>query len=265
MRIRTPAGTEIPFSQVAQVDIKQGFATIDRAQRYRVTKVTADVSEKETNANEVRNLLATDFLPKLKARYPGIRYSIEGVGKRQKETWTDVIRGFGIALFGIYCLLAIPFRSFTQPLVVMAAIPFGFVGALFGHLIMGFNLSILSIFGMVGLTGVVVNDSLVLIYTANRIRKEGSTDRDAVIKAACLRFRPILLTSLTTFAGLTPMIVERSVQAQFLIPMALSLGFGVLFATFITLLLIPCGYLIREDIRHLLSAIKARLISTPTA
>jgi multidrug efflux pump subunit AcrB len=223
------------------------------------------VEEKVVNANEVRTLLTGDFLPDLKARYPGLRYTIEGVGKHQQETWADTLKGFGIALFGIYALLAIPFRSFTQPFVVMAAIPFGFVGALFGHLIMGFNLSILSIFGMVGLAGVVVNDSLVLIYAANRFRSAGDTAQDAVIKAGCIRFRPILLTSLTTFVGLSPMIVERSVQAQFLIPMAVSLGFGVLFATFITLLLVPCGYMIREDCLHLVSSIKAKLISTPTS
>jgi multidrug efflux pump subunit AcrB len=266
MRIRTTDGVEVPFNQVAQVNIKQGYATIERAQRYRVVKVTADVDEKVSNANEVRNLLAANFLPELKARYPGLRLTIEGVGKRQQETWADVFKGFGLALFGIYALLAIPFRSFTQPLVVMAAIPFGFVGALCGHLLMGYNLSILSIFGMVGLAGVVVNDSLVLIYAANRFRtEERNTAHDAVIKAGCIRFRAILMTSLTTFAGLTPMIIERSVQAQFLIPMAISLGFGVLFATFITLLLIPCGYMIREDILHLISNRRTKMISTPTA
>ena len=266
MRIRTAEGAEVPFNQVAQVNIKQGYATIERAQRYRVVKITADVDEKVSNANEVRNLLAANFLPELKARHPGLRLTIEGVGKRQQETWADVFKGFGIALFGIYALLAIPFRSFTQPLVVMAAIPFGFVGALVGHLLMGYNLSILSIFGMVGLAGVVVNDSLVLIYAANRFRtQDRMTAHDAIIKAGCIRFRAILMTSLTTFAGLTPMIIERSVQAQFLIPMAISLGFGVLFATFITLLLIPCGYMIREDILNLITVLKTKMISTPTA
>ena len=142
----------------------------------------------------------------------------------------------------------------------MAAIPFGFVGALIGHLIMGYNLSIVSLFGMVGLAGVVVNDSLVLVYAANRFRSGGDTAHNAVIKAGCVRFRPILLTSLTTFAGLSPMIFERSVQAKFLSPMAISLGFGVLSATFITLLLIPCGYMIREDVLNLVGAIKGKLI-----
>ncbi|RLC24092.1 MAG: AcrB/AcrD/AcrF family protein, partial [Deltaproteobacteria bacterium] len=185
------------------------------------------------------------------------RYSIEGEGKEQKESMADVIHGFVIALFCIYALLAIPFKSFVQPFIVMLAIPFGIVGALLGHLLMGFNLSLLSLFGIVGLSGVVVNDSLVLIDAANRIRREGTTPFDAVLQAGRLRFRPIILTSITTFAGLTPMLTEKSLQAQFLIPMAISLGFGVLFATGITLLLIPCGYLILEDVRHLLARLNA--------
>jgi multidrug efflux pump subunit AcrB len=166
-----------------------------------------------------------------------------------------------MALFGIYALLAIPFKSFSQPFIVMAAIPFGIVGAVLGHLIMGFDISLLSLFGMVGLAGVVVNDSLVLVYTANRMRDQGKTARDAVTEAGRLRFRPILLTSLTTFVGLSPMLLERSVQAQFLIPMAISLGFGVLFGTFVTLLLIPCGYLILDDIKRVMTGMRTRFAS----
>ncbi len=252
MRIRTPAGLEIPFSRVAQVNIEQGYASIERAQRLRVIKVTADVEVTVTNANEVRLALVNTVLPRLQTFYPDLRYTVEGEGKEQKESLGDVLTGFAIALFGIYALLAIPFKSFSQPIIVMAAIPFGFVGALVGHLLMGFNISLLSLFGMVGLAGVVVNDSLVLVYTANRMCLQGDKPYDAVIKAGCLRFRPILLTSLTTFAGLSPMLLERSVQAQFLIPMAISLGFGVLFGTFVTLLLIPCGYMILDDIGNLL-------------
>ncbi len=251
MRIRTPGGLEVPFKQVAEVNMDQGYATIERAQRLRVIKVSADVNEDITNANEVRTELAASFLTNLKSNYPDLRYTIEGEGKEQKESLSDVEKGLYIALFGIYALLAIPFRSFTQPFIVMLAIPFGIVGAVAGHLIMGYNISLLSLFGMVGLAGVVVNDSLVLIYAANRIRRQGDGPQSAVIKAGGLRFRAILLTSLTTFAGLTPMLLERSVQAQFLIPMAVSLGFGVLFGTFVTLLLIPCGYVIREDIVNL--------------
>jgi multidrug efflux pump subunit AcrB len=261
MRIRTPAGVEVPFSQVAQVKIEQGYATIERAQRLRVIKITADVEAAVTNANEVRLSLNNNFLPGLQNLYPGLRYTIEGEGKEQQESLGDVFKGFAIALFGIYALLAIPFRSFSQPIIVMSAIPFGFVGALIGHLIMGFDISLLSLFGMVGLAGVVVNDSLVLVYTANSMRRQGDNAHDAVTKAGCLRFRPILLTSLTTFAGLTPMLLERSVQAQFLIPMAISLGFGVLFGTFVTLLLIPCGFMILNDIQNFVGGIRTKPVS----
>ena len=253
MRIRTQDGSEIPFGEVARVKMEPGYTSIQRAQRRRVIKVTADVDESLGNANEVRTDIETRVLPQLINRYPGLRYEIEGEGKEQQESLSDVVQGFGLALFAIYALLAIPFRSFTQPFIVMGAIPFGLVGALAGHLLMGLNLSLLSLFGMVGLAGVVVNDSLVLIDATNRIRRQqGLSSREAVMQAGGLRFRAIILTSLTTFAGLTPMIVERSLQAQFLIPMAVSLGFGVLFATGVTLLLVPCGYVILEDFHRLL-------------
>jgi len=252
MRIRTPDGLEVPFRQVAEVKMEQGYASIERAQRLRVIKVTADVDESVANANEVRMDLETRLLPDMKFKYSGLRYSIEGEGKEQKESLADVVQGFAVALFCIYALLAIPFRSFSQPIIVMAAIPFGIVGAIAGHLIMGLNLSLLSLFGMVGLAGVVVNDSLVLIDATNRLREKGTNAQESVIRAGGLRFRAIILTSLTTFAGLTPMILEKSIQAQFLIPMAVSLGFGVLFATGITLLLVPCGYAILDDVHKLL-------------
>ena len=257
MRIRASDGSEVPFNQVAEVKMNQGYASIQRAQRLRVIKVTADVDETVTNANEVRMDLEGQFLPELKHKHTGLRYSIEGAGKEQKESMADIYRGFVIALFCIYALLAIPFRSFSQPLVVMSAIPFGLVGAVLGHLIMGHNLSLLSMFGIVGLAGVVVNDSLVLIHATNRIRGQGYDAHDAITRAGALRFRAIILTSLTTFAGLSPMLLERSLQAQFLIPMAISLGFGVLFATGITLLLIPSIYMIREDGHRLLAKLRA--------
>jgi multidrug efflux pump subunit AcrB len=264
MRIRAPDGSEVPFSRVAQVKMERGYASIQRAQRLRVIKVTADVDETITNANEVRVDLVNGFLPELKNRYPGLRYTIEGEGKEQAESMGDVIRGFVIALFGIYALLAIPFRSFTQPLVVMSAIPFGMIGAILGHLMMGYNLSLLSMFGIVGLAGVVVNDSLVLIDATNRIRGQGKDAHDAITTAGALRFRAIILTSLTTFAGLTPMMLERSLQAQFLIPMAISLSFGVLFGTGITLLLIPSLYMILEDLKNVGERVRARLFSQPS-
>ena len=265
MRIRAPDGSEVPFSQVAEVKMERGYASIERAQRLRVIKVTADVDETVTNANEVRIDLENRVLPQLKHEYPGLRYAIEGEGKEQKESLADVMRGFVIALFCIYALLAIPFRSFTQPFIVMSAIPFGMIGAVLGHVIMGHNLSLLSLFGVVGLAGVVVNDSLVLIDATNRIRSQGTDAHDAITRAAALRFRAIILTSLTTFAGLTPILLERSLQAQFLIPMAISLGFGVLFGTGITLLLVPSLYMILGDMHDLLANLKAKLAFRPTA
>jgi len=162
-----------------------------------------------------------------------------------------LMRGFILAMFVIFALLAIPFRSFTQPFIVMSAIPFGIVGALIGHLVLGYDLSMISIFGIVALAGIVVNDSLVMIDFINRNKEEGLTVREAIIESGKRRFRPIILTSLTTFFGLMPMMLERSIQAKFLVPMAISLGFGVLFATVITLVLIPALYLILEDITDL--------------
>ncbi len=253
MRIQTMKGFEIPFSQVAQVHMDEGFATIQREQRMRVIQVTGDIDAKVANANEIRSELVKNFMPELKKKYPGLRFTLEGEGKDQKESLNDVIKGFIIALFCIYALLAIPFKSFLQPLIIMTAIPFGIVGAIWGHIIMGFDLSIISLFGIVGLTGVVVNDSLVLIDATNRLKESGELAFNAAVEGGSLRFRAILLTSLTTFAGLTPMLLEQSIQAKFLIPMAISLGFGVLFATQITLFLIPCGYMILNDITSFFS------------
>jgi multidrug efflux pump subunit AcrB len=262
MRIRTPDGSEAPFSAVADVTMERGYAAIERAQRLRVIKVIADVNENVTNANEVRQYLTGTYLPRLKNRYAGLRYTIEGEGQEQKEVLGDVTKGLVIALFCIYALLAVPFKSFSQPFIVMAAIPFGVVGAVLGHLLMGFNISVISLFGIVGLSGVVVNDSLVLIHRINHLRQNGRNAFEAVIEGGKLRFRAILLTSLTTFGGLTPMLLEQSIQARFLIPMAISLGFGVLFATLITLILVPCGYLILTDLQGVLLQVK-RLAASP--
>ena len=251
MRIRTAAGDEVPFQVVARVQTRQGYAVIERSQRRRVVTVSADVDENTANAEQIRNQLQNEILPEMMLDYPGLRYSMEGEGRYKKESMADIMKGFVVALFGIYALLAIPFRSFSQPLVVMAAIPFGVVGAVAGHLLMGMNLSIMSFFGLVGLSGVVVNDALVLVHRANGLVRRGADPRRAVWQAGIMRFRAILLTSITTFAGLSPMLLERSVQARFLVPMAVSLGFGVMLATLITLLLIPCGYLVLDDLLKL--------------
>jgi multidrug efflux pump subunit AcrB len=252
MRIRLGDGTDVPFTQVAQVSREQGYATITRSHRQRVISVTADVVEGQANANEVNNDLELNILPRIRELHPEVRFALEGEGREDREFVMNVLRSFVVALFLIYALLAIPFRSFAQPLIVMAAIPFGLVGALIGHIVMGYDISMMSLFGIVGLSGVVVNDSLVLIEATNRIKENGRTHVDAITAAGQLRFRAIILTSITTFGGLTPMILERSLQARFLIPMAAGLGYGVLFATGITLLIIPCLYLILEDIRRAL-------------
>lgn len=180
--------------------------------------------------------------------YPGVQYSVVGEAKDQEESFASAISGALLALVGIYAMLAIPFRSYRQPLIVMSAIPFGLLGAVLGHMLLGINLTINSILGMVALIGIVVNDSLVLVDFINRRKLAGDDIHHAVSNAGAARFRPIMLTSLTTFAGLLPLMFEKNVQAQFLIPMAVSLGFGILFATFITLLLAPINYMILEDL-----------------
>ncbi|MDH3454839.1 MAG: efflux RND transporter permease subunit, partial [Desulfuromonadales bacterium] len=182
---------------------------------------------------------------------PGLSYDLEGEDKNRRESMASMFTGFKLVLIVIFALLAIPFRSYSQPLLIMVAIPFGIVGAILGHFLMGYDLSILSMFGIVALTGVVVNDSLLLIDYVNRARRQGKPLLEGLMDAGQRRFRPILLTSLTTFFGLMPMILETSVQAQFLVPMAISLAFGILFATGITLLLIPALYLVLEDGRKL--------------
>jgi multidrug efflux pump subunit AcrB len=188
-------------------------------------------------------------LPELEARFPGLEAEFVGMQRSQQEAFGALGKNYLVALFVIYALLAIPFRSYVQPLIIMSAIPFGFVGAVLGHLLLGFQLSLISIFGIVALSGVVVNDSLVLIDAVNKKRAAGASAFEAATWGGMRRLRPILLTSLTTFFGLAPMIFESSVQARFLIPMAISLGFGVLFATFIILLLVPALYLVLEDIK----------------
>jgi multidrug efflux pump subunit AcrB len=195
--------------------------------------------------------LGANVLPAILADFPGVSYSLEGQQREQAETMRDLRRGFAFALLLIFALMAMAFRSYIQPLIVMSVIPFGFVGAVWGHLIMGLDMTILSLFGLVALTGVVVNDSIVLVHHVNRRRGEGASVKQAVCDAGISRFRPILLTSATTFAGLTPILLEKSVQAKFLVPMAVSLAFGVVFATFITLMIVPTVYMILEDIKAL--------------
>ena len=248
MRIRTPAGGEVPFSVVADSELSRGFAAIRRVDRNRSVSVTAEVDTQQANSNEILAELERDYLPSLLRQFPGLTYSLEGEQEQQKETVSGLMEGFGMALAAIFALLAIPLRSYFQPLLIMSAIPFGLVGAFLGHKILGMDLSILSIFGIVALAGVVVNDSLILVDFVNRQRRAGVPLRESILKAGSARFRPIFLTSVTTFAGLTPLLLETSLQAQFLIPMAVSLAFGVVFASPVILLLVPCTYMILEDL-----------------
>ncbi|OXU15918.1 efflux RND transporter permease subunit [Sedimentisphaera salicampi] len=246
--IKTPDSRQIPFETAVNIEYGRGYSQINRSNRQRTITVSADVDPLEANSQEINNYIFSTILPNMKRDYPKLTYDVEGEQKSMNESMSSLGNGFIYAFFGIYALIAVQFRSYIQPVIVMSAIPFGIIGAVAGHLLMGFDLSLMSTFGIVALTGIVVNDSLILIDLINRERKNGLSLYQAVIDSAVSRLRPILLTTLTTFFGLVPMILEQSLQAQFLIPMAVSLAFGVLFATCITLILVPSLYMIIEDI-----------------
>ena len=247
MLIRTPAGTDVPLLEVAQVDRGRSYTSISRRNGRRTVLVTANV-EPIDQTNQVIDTLKSSVLPQLVNDYPGLSYGWEGQQADLRESTQGLMAGFVAALGAIYAMLAIPFRSYVQPLIVMVAIPFGIIGAVLGHQMMGYSLSLMSMMGIVALSGVVINDSLVLIDYANRlVRSDGLSRFEAIHQAGVRRFRPIILTTLTTFGGLAPMIFETSRQARFMIPMALSLGFGILFATGITLVLVPSLYLMLSD------------------
>ncbi len=257
MVVRTPDGGEMPLTQAAEIRRGRAYTTIRRTDGRRNVSVTADVVAGVGNANEIVASIRENELPRLMADVPGLTYVLGGEQKEQAESLKSLRNNQYLALFAMFGLLAIVFRSYAQPIIVIfGAVPFGVTGAFLGHLLMGFDLSMISMMGIVALSGVVVNDSLVLIDAINRFRREdGMPLWDAVVAAGARRFRPILLTSLTTFMGLAPMILETSVQARFLVPMAVSLGFGVIFATFILVFLVPASYLIVEDVVRLFSRI----------
>ena len=250
MIIRTPTGIEVPLREVVNTKRGRAYTTITRRNGRRTVTVSGNVTPK-SKADMVLADMTSEMLPTLQEKYPGLSYSFEGRQADQRDSVQGLIRGLLGAIVLIYVILAIPFKSYSQPLIIMVSIPFGIVGAVIGHLLMGYSLSVISIFGIVALSGVVVNDSLVLIDFFNQKRREGMTVHASIRTAGIQRFRPIVLTTLTTFGGLLPMIFETSRQARFLIPMAISLGFGILFATFITLLLIPSLTMILEDMGNL--------------
>ncbi len=248
MRVRTPAGDEIPFNTVADIEMASAPTVIRRFNSERSITVSAEVDKDIAEPGKIATDIRETFMPELLARYPDIRYRLDGSTAAQKEIIKDLINGGMLALFLIYALMAIPLRSYLQPLLIMSVIPFGVIGALFGHWILSIDISMLSVLGIIALGGVVVNDSLILVDFVNRGRRKGLAALVAAKKAARTRFRAIILTSLTTFLGLAPIILfETSMQAKAIIPMATSLAFGILFATVITLFLIPALYLIQVD------------------
>ena len=258
MRVRTPNGGEVPFSQVAVVESGRGFASIRRVDRNRAVNVTASVDAAVTSAGQVVSDLEARILPEVLASYPGVFYSFEGAQAEQVDAVAGLQLGFILALLMIFALLAVPLRSYVQPLIIMSAIPFGLVGAVWGHFIMGLDVTMMSMFGLVALSGVVVNDSLIMVDFINRKRRLHLDIATAVREAGVNRFRPILLTSLTTFVGLVPLMTSKSFDAAFMVPMAVSLAFGVLFATFITLMLVPTAYLILDDFQRTMRTLFGR-------
>ncbi|MGX5202819.1 efflux RND transporter permease subunit [Aliikangiella sp. IMCC44632] len=265
MRIRTPQGQWVPFSAVANFDLGSSYSTIQREDRKRAVSVMADINPDKIQSNQVVNDANKVFIPKLVSKYPGVKSELSGQSKENQAFMTELAISFIAAIGLIYVLIAVPLKSYSQPLIVMAVIPFGFIGAVIGHLLFDKSISMMSLFGLVALAGVVVNDSLLMVEFVNRARREGLRLYDAVAQAGVQRFRAIMLTSLTTFFGLFPIMFEKSLQAQIIIPMAISLAFGIMFATFITLILIPSLYLVLEDIKRLGSRFKQFVYKTVTS
>ncbi len=251
MYIRTPGGDPVPIETVARVSVEQGLLKATHINYQRAAEVTAEANKNLVEPARIIAELEQQVLPGLLQKYPGLSYGISGMADEEKKAAVSMIVGFGLALFGIYALLAVPTRSYLQPLIIMGVIPFGTIGAIVGHWLTGFPVSMMSLMGIIALSGVVVNDSLILVDFANREVAAGRDRQSAMMAAGARRLRAILLTSLTTFFGLAPMLLERSAQALEIVPMAVSLAFGIVFATVITLLLVPCLYLILGDLASL--------------
>jgi len=252
MRIRTPAGFEVPLTSVADISFAPGYSTIIRTNGMRRIAVSAGVDTRQANTREILDALLSDFIPAMQQRHPGVLVSIQGEQKKMRESFNSLYIGFPLAVVGIFIIIATMFRSYVQPFVIMFTVPFGIIGAVFGHLALGYNLSMMSMFGLVALTGVVVNDAIVLIERINENIAEGMPFFEAILSGGARRFRAIVLTSLSTIGGLLPLILETDLQARFLIPMALALAAGVAFATVLTLVLIPSLLVILSDFRLLL-------------
>jgi multidrug efflux pump subunit AcrB len=254
MRVRAPDGSAVPFTVIADTEFSEALASIERIDNTRVVTIEASVDKSKTSSDLITERLEEEFFPEFLARHPSISITESGEVEERKKSLGSLLKGFAFSIVFIYVLIAIPLRSYLKPLIIMAVIPFGIIGALMGHYIMGIPISILSVFGILALSGVVVNDSLVLVCAVNDLQDEGHSLDVAVRRAGVDRFRAILLTSLTTFFGLAPLLMEKEVQAQFLKPMAASLAFGIVFATVITLFLLPVLFIIINDIRKFLRA-----------
>lgn len=259
LRIRTPQGLEVPFSEVADVNVGLGYATINRVDQRRTVNVYADVDKENTDLEAIKRELIQTVLPEILADFPHISYSLEGETREIAEGNEALFVSSILAAFAMYALLAVPLRSYVQPFIIMSVIPFGIVGALWGHMLMGHPVSRLSNFGIIALAGIVVNNSLIMVAYINEQKAAGLSALEAAWESGAARFRPIFLTSMTTFVGLVPLLFERSLQAQFMIPMAISLSFGVLFATLLTLFLVPAIYSVLDDIKRLLKQLLLRL------
>ena len=259
--IKTQGGAELPLSELADIILTDGVTRIRRENGNRTINVWANVDAEQVEPFKVTNDISDNYIPQLLRKYPLVKSEVTGSIQEEMDSLNNQIRDFVISLMVIFSLLAIPLRSYSQATMIMVVIPFGIIGSVFGHLLMGMNLNALSVLGILAASGVVVNDSLVMVDYVNNARKRGETIKAAVIHAGTKRFRAILLTSITTFIGLVPIVFfETSLQAQFVIPMAVSLAFGVLFATVVTLLLIPSLYLVIEDIKQVFSRRKGSTI-----
>ncbi|WP_318492859.1 efflux RND transporter permease subunit [Photobacterium leiognathi] len=250
MKVILPNGHFVPFTEVAKANIESSYTSINRVDRKRSVIVSANVDKSQTSPSDIYNDILENKLDQLRQAFPSVKFALDGRAKDEKNTKGSLIRDSILALITIFALMAIPLRSYSQPLIIMSVIPFGIIGAIAGHYLAGLTLNLLSVFGILALAGVVVNDSLVLVSFINRALKQGVPLEQAVVNAGCSRFRAIVLTSLTTFFGLAPILLEDSLQAQIVIPMATSLAFGILFATVVTLLLVPSLYLILADIKR---------------
>ncbi|MEN8245618.1 MAG: efflux RND transporter permease subunit [Thermodesulfobacteriota bacterium] len=255
-RIRTRSGHKIPLTSVANIDYSPGYSTIIRSNGMRRVAVSAGLDTNKANANEIIGELKATYFGKLIDRYPGLIITLQGEQKRMRESFGSLYVGFPLAVIGIFIIIATMFRSYTQPFIILFTVPFGIIGAVFGHLVFGYDLAMMSVFGMVALTGVVVNDAIVLIERINENIAEGQPFFEAILNGGSRRFRAITLTSLSTIGGLMPLILEKDLQARFLIPMALSLAAGVLFATVLTLVLIPSLLTILNDLRLLVHRLR---------